>query len=204
MNAARIAPVLLPGRVAVLAAGLLLGLSAVALAQDPVYDIPAAPAPSDKPANAPFDPPANPPFTPPAATSPNAPAFIEPFPVVRIKGRLTANGARVTRLSVRAPAGTDVTVRCRRRGCPKRLSARTTRRTARLLRFRAFERKLPAGVRLIITATRAGLIGKHVTITIRRGRPPKRRDRCLEPGETRPIACALAVSPATTTKTVIS
>ena len=202
MQAARIVPVPWRGRVAVLAAGRLLGLSAVAIAQDPVYDIPAAPLPSDEPANAPFNPPPNPSFNPPPTTSPTAPAFIRPFPVVRIKGRLTANGARVTRLSVKAPAGTDVTVRCRRRGCPKRRSARSAS-TARLLRFRAFERKLPAGVRLIVTATRASLIGKHVTIRIRRGRVPKRRDRCLEPGETRPIACARAVSPAITTKTVI-
>ena len=202
MQAARIVPVPWRGRVAVLAAGMLLGLSAVAIAQDPVYDIPAAPLPSDEPANAPFNPPPNPSFNPPPTTSPTAPAFIRPFPVVRIKGRLTANGARVTRLSVKAPAGTDVTVRCRRRGCPKRRSARSAS-TARLLRFRAFERKLPAGVRLIVTATRASLIGKHVTIRIRRGRVPKRRDSCLEPGETRPIACARAVSPAITTKTVI-
>jgi hypothetical protein len=177
MHAPRtVPPVPRRGRVAVLAAGLLLGLSAVALAQDPVYDIPTAPA------NPPFDLPANPPFEPPA------PAFIRPFPVVRIKGRLTANGARVTRLSVKAPAGTEVTVRCRRHGCPKRRSNRTAH-TARPLRFRAFERKLRAGVRLIVTATRVGLIGKHVTIKIRRGRAPKRVDRCLEPGETVPIAC---------------
>jgi hypothetical protein len=177
-------PVRRRGAVAVLAAGLLLGLSAVALAQDPVYDIPAAPTPAQPP----FDLPPNPPFDLPPATPPTAPEFIRPFPVVRIKGRLTASGARVTRLSVKAPAGTDVTVRCRRHGCPKRLSARTAR-TARPLRFRAFERKLRAGVRLIVTATRAGLIGKHVTIKIRRGRVPKRLDRCLEPGKTVPIAC---------------
>src|SRR5215210_6223316 len=98
MHAPRIVPIPPRGRVAVLAAGLLLGISTVALAQDPDYPIPDQPAP--------FDVPANPPFTPPTTTPPTAPEFIRPFPVVRIKGRLTAKGARVTRLSVRAPVGT--------------------------------------------------------------------------------------------------
>ena len=42
---------------------------------------------------------------------------IRPFPVVRMRGRLTATGARVSLLSVRAPRAAKVTVRCKGR-CP--------------------------------------------------------------------------------------
>ena len=44
------------------------------------------------------------------------PSMLRPFPVVRIKGVLTAQGARVTLLSVRAPRRSSVTVTCRREG----------------------------------------------------------------------------------------
>ena len=42
---------------------------------------------------------------------------IRPFPVVRMRGRLTASGARVSLLSVRAPRPAKVTVRCKG-SCP--------------------------------------------------------------------------------------
>ena len=76
--------------------------------------------------------------------TPAAPRLLRPFPVVRIKGVLTADGAQITLLSVRAPRGVTIAVRCRGRGCPRK--AFTAPPGAR--RLRLFERALPAGTRL--------------------------------------------------------
>ena len=43
---------------------------------------------------------------------------ISPFPIVRIRGRLTAHGARILLLTVRAPNGATVVAKCKGRGCP--------------------------------------------------------------------------------------
>jgi hypothetical protein len=114
-----------------------------------------------------------------------APRLLRPFPIVRIRGRLTPAGARVTLLTVRAPHGARITIRCRGRSCPGRRLART----ARLTRIRRLERNLAAGTRLDVTVTRPDRIGKWTTIRIVRGAPPKRRDRCVLPGGKSPVAC---------------
>jgi hypothetical protein len=112
--------------------------------------------------------------------------MLDPFPIVRIRGVLTATGARVTLLSVRAPRGARITVVCRGRGCPVR----------RLVpapgagRLRPFERDLRAGTRLELTVSKHGYIGKFTVIVIRRNASPWRSDRCLEPGAKRAVRCA--------------
>ena len=65
--------------------------------------------------------------------------------------------------------------------------ARTS--ATRLVRFRRFERRLPAGVTLEIFVRQAGKIGKYTRFLIRAGKPPARIDRCLVPGRTRPVRC---------------
>ena len=40
-----------------------------------------------------------------------------------------------------------------------------------------------------IFVTKAGTIGKYTSIKIRGGKPPKRVDRCLMPGSTKPAQC---------------
>ena len=167
-------------RIAWMAAAVaLLALPAAALADEPKpYELPPAPTPT-------FEVPATPQFTPPVVVTPEGPHFITPFPIVRISGRLTDDGAVLTRLSVRAPRGTKVTVVCKRRGCPKRRVARI----ASTLRFKPYQRRLRAGVRLEVSATSPNLIGKWVAITIRRGKPPKRSDRCLMPDSKVPVTC---------------
>lgn len=104
---------------------------------------------------------------------------IRPFPVVRMRGQLTLNGARVTLLSVKAPRKAKVSVRCTG-PCPQRRWAPKTRKK-QLTRVRAFERSLRAGAKITISITRKGLIGKRTTFVIRRGEVPKRYDRCLSP-----------------------
>ena len=110
-----------------------------------------------------------PPPPPPAMATPGPPVLpgplgaspppmFDPFPTVRIRGRLTADGARVTRLSVHAPHGVRIVASCRGRTCP-------TRRVARAagIRLHRFERALRAGTRLDITVTKSGYIGKWTT-----------------------------------------
>jgi hypothetical protein len=119
----------------------------------------------------------------PAVSTP--PRLLYPFPVVRIRGRMTARGARITLLTVHAPLGARVRVSCSGTGCPVKRWAHT----AALTRVRAFEHVLAAGVRLTVTVTGSGRIGKHTVILIRRSRAPLRRDRCLFPGSARPTRC---------------
>jgi hypothetical protein len=115
-------------------------------------------------------------------------AMLDPFPVVRIRGWLTPAGARVRALTVRAPEDTRVAVTCAGRSCPRP----SWSRAAALVHLRPFEVALRAGVRLTISVTRPGWIGKHTVITLRKGKAPARRDRCLYPGRAAPRACPAA------------
>jgi hypothetical protein len=151
----------------------------------PVADVPVSfdsRAPVDAPVQAPV-----PVVAPvPGTVTPAAPRPLQPFPVVRIKGVLTADGAKITLLSVRAPRGVKIAVRCRGRGCPR--TTFTAPPGAR--RLRPFERTLPAGTRLELRITRRGYVGKYTSFVIRRGAAPSRRDRCLLPGSAEPKRCA--------------
>jgi hypothetical protein len=153
----------------------------------PVPSVAAAPAPTPTPAPT-FDVPepvATPAPAPPPTPAAPGPRLLKPFPVVRIKGVLTVRGARVTRLSVRAPRGVRIVVACRGRDCPSR-RYRAPRGTHRLRRF---ERDLRSGTRLEIRITKPGYIGKRTVIVIRRRHAPSRSDRCVEPGG-RVLSCA--------------
>jgi len=112
---------------------------------------------------------------------------MRPFPVVRIAGVVLPDGALVKILSVRAPRGSRVRIRCRGGGCPVRSVARTS--TTRLVRLHRFERRLRAGVKLELFVRQAGRIGKYTRFRIRAGEAPARIDRCLLPGRGRPVRC---------------
>jgi PKD repeat protein len=152
----------------------------------PAGDQPAAPAGDQPPAPGPTGPavPGTPVLPPPA---PKRPVAMRPFPIVRIAGVVLPDGALIRILSVRAPRGSSVRLRCRGKGCPAAAIARTS--ATRLVRFRRFERRLRAGVRLELFVRKAGRIGKYTRFTIRRGKPPARLDRCLMPGQRRPVRC---------------
>ena len=152
----------------------------------PTDVIAAAPQPPAPPPPPPPPPPPLPVVTPPLAgqQDTSGPLLLDPFPIVRIRGRLTPNGARVTRLTVRAPSGVRIAVSCRGRSCPARRFARSAG-----LRLRRFERVLRAGTRLDITITKPGYVGKWTTIVIRRGAAPRRRDRCVYPGGRDRVQC---------------
>jgi hypothetical protein len=155
---------------------------------------PPEPKPEPTPPPVTVTPPAD--IVPPDTTTPTPPTgavageqaalkWLSPFPVVRIKGWLTASGARVTTLTVRAPRGARIKVRCAGSGCPRKRYARMTK----LVHLRPYQRLLRGNVRLEISVTRKGYVGKRTIITLRRGKAPKRRDLCLYPGVTRARSC---------------
>jgi PKD repeat protein len=120
--------------------------------------------------------------------------LMTPFPIVRISGTITSHGAKLRRLSVSAPRGASIVVRCRGRSCPRHRYSRTAAaghraRAAALLRIRRFERFLRTGTRLEIFIRKDTLIGKYTRFRIRSGKAPARLDRCLAPGVKRYIRC---------------
>ena len=123
------------------------------------------------------------------ATAPRAVArlsLISPWPVVRIAGSLTRRGADLRLVSVRAPRGARVAVRCQGR-CPRPSLRRVARK--RVLRLTPYERPLRAGTRLEIRVLSGARIGKYTRILIRKGKSPARRDACVWPGARAPRAC---------------
>jgi large repetitive protein len=106
---------------------------------------------------------------------------------VDIQGRFTRKWTKITRLIVHAPVGARISQRCKGRGCPKRL--KTLRMKRRTLRLRAFERRLRPRARIRIPVTMPGFIGTDTRFTVRRGKKPKRVERCLQPGAKRPSVC---------------
>ncbi len=170
---------------------------------------PASPAPGSRPSGplspAPptafAAPAARPPSPPPVTRSQSAtraprPALLRPFPVVRIAGEVFRTHARVRLLTVLTPRGGRLEVRCRGRSCPFRVVRRTASsrasRRGTLVRVRELEgRRLDAGVVLEIRVTAPGTIGKYTRLRIRgAGRAPARRDGCLLPRSSRPVACS--------------
>jgi hypothetical protein len=128
-----------------------------------------------------------------------APAYrheMQPFPVVRIAGSVTGRGVRVRLLSVHAPPGALVRVRCLGRHCGRKTlthlvhaSANSARTGMSPLTLAPFERTFAAGTVLQIFVTRGNDIGKYTSFVIRRGRLPLRNDACVQPPSMQPIAC---------------
>src|SRR4051794_40415526 len=102
---------------------------------------------------------------------------MKPFPVVRMKGRLTGTGARVTLFAVRAPKAAKIVVTCSGH-CPSRHWTKS-HRTSGLTRLARFERVLRSGTKIVVKVTRHGYIGKRTVFWIRRGKAPLRLDGCV-------------------------
>jgi hypothetical protein len=139
------------------------------------------------------------PGAPGSSVGQRALSLLSPFPVVRIAGRVSRRGARIRRLTVNAPPGTGVKVRCAGRGCPfKRVVRKVSSRVkagralppSRLLRVRRLEGSLlRPGSTLRLFVTRPGAVGKYTRFKILKAKPPTRTDKCLVPGSGAPIAC---------------
>jgi PKD repeat protein len=113
---------------------------------------------------------------------------LSPAPVIRLTTEILSNGARIRVLSVRAPKGTLVTVKCRGKGCP--VPQRRKRVKQGSVRFKTFERFLRAGIKIEIFSRKPNTIGAFTRYTIRAGKFPARTDRCLRPGRERPVRCS--------------
>jgi hypothetical protein len=123
------------------------------------------------------------------------PRLMSPFPVVRIAGKVGPRGALIRRLTVRAPVGSTVAIRCRGRGCPFRRKSQTlalagAKAPSKTIRVKKLERRLlRGGASIKILVSRAGEIGKYTRFKIRTGKAPLRTDLCLAPGSTAPKEC---------------
>jgi PKD repeat protein len=132
---------------------------------------------------------------PPVAVAPAPLRWLEPFPVVRIRGQTTQSGVLLTLLTVRAPSGARAELRCAGRGCPERRVQKLIQASSgkpSTVRFKEFEGRLRAGTRLQILVTQTGMVGKYTRFRIRQKGAPVRTDRCLMPDSERPVACPSA------------
>ena len=109
-------------------------------------------------------------------------------PLVRVISNPTSTGARLDLLTVSAPRGAKVGVRCRGGGCPYKRASTTSK--GKSVSFRKLRRSFKAGAIIEIRVTKDGYIGKFTRIRIHAGRRPSRVDRCLNPGQpNKPISC---------------
>jgi hypothetical protein len=111
--------------------------------------------------------------------------YLTPIPIVRMAGRLTSTGARVTLLQIKSPRGSAVTVRCaggRKRGCTFKSKTKHSPKK-KVVRFREIEHRLKSGVTVTVFVRRGNTIGKYTRFKIRRHGSPSRSDNCLLPGD---------------------
>jgi len=97
-----------------------------------------------------------------------------------------------TRLSVQpAPAGSTIRVSCAGGGCPFKTRTRAVAQHVPKLNLLALLKraKLRPRARLEVQVTKPGTIGRSRVFTIRTSRRPRETDRCLPPGEEKPVAC---------------
>ena len=125
--------------------------------------------------------------------TPKAPVTrLNPFPKIRVAGRLTRRGVRLRLLTVAAPAESTIRVTCRGRSCPfsrRVLLPDDLARASGTLRIGTLERSLRAGVLIVLRVIQPGKIGKYTSVRIRRGKAPKRIDRCALTATSEPIVC---------------
>jgi PKD domain len=119
--------------------------------------------------------------------------LLSPFPVVRVTASFSERGTRFRALVVHAPDGARVIVGCRGRHCPFDSFVRKAdvqARSARTVRIRRLARYvLRPGTLIEIRVIKRGEVGKYTRFRIRKGKPPVRVDRCLQPGSRRPERC---------------
>jgi len=113
---------------------------------------------------------------------------MSPFPIVRIVGQLVSSGVLIRVVSVRAPRGAIVEVRCHGALCPVRRLRKKL--SSGRLRLRRLEGLLGAGARIALFVRQPGRVGKYTRFRARPGRLPARLDACLPPGAPRPARCA--------------
>lgn len=129
--------------------------------------------------------------TGPGGETPTSPLRkLRPFPRVIIAGRLARGLTFISGLVVRrGPRGSNVTVTCRGRGCPRARSFRGKLNRSGSLQLKRFQRIYGPGAVIEIRITKRGAIGKFTRLGVRARRVPARRDACLMPGISKPRRC---------------
>lgn len=114
---------------------------------------------------------------------------LSPTPIVRIVGVPTATGAHLDLVSVTAPKGAHVGVRCKGSGnCPYK-HKRFTSKGKRVI-LRKLARTYREGTVIEVRVTKFETLGQLTRLRIRAGDRPARLDRCLRPGQpNKPIVC---------------
>jgi hypothetical protein len=126
--------------------------------------------------------------------------LLSPFPIVRVSGIVQKRGTLLRLLSVSAPFGATVNVRCEGRGCPFKHAKRVVKSEARsaaqpapgvgVVRIKRFgKRVLKVGSSIRVFVTKPDAVGKYTRLRIRRGKGPARVDRCLPPTNMTPFPC---------------
>ena len=102
-----------------------------------------------------------------------------PLPVVTLQGTVDLKGnVLFTRVGVRAIRGSTVDIRCKGKRCPfKRLNRIMITSS---LRLDELEGRLRAPMVIEMRIRRLGQLGKYLRYEIRRKKPPRRTDSCLD------------------------
>jgi len=128
----------------------------------------------------------------------NCDGVLAPFPpiiaTVSSGGRAEARATTFTRLLVTgAPAGAKVQLRCTgpKRACPfSRRAIRSDRGRANALRsLSRRQRRIGVGATIEVRVTAPAMIGKVVRYPIVKGKFPRGRTTCLDPGASKPRLC---------------
>jgi hypothetical protein len=118
------------------------------------------------------------------------PLYLNPFPVVRIRGAVYGGMTRIDLVRALRPAGSRVYTRCHGPGCPFTRKASGFSTATGVVPFGSWRRqKLRAGAILEVFVTREGTIGKYTRLRIRSSRFPARYDGCVRSGEQRSMPC---------------
>ena len=102
--------------------------------------------------------------------------------------KATSTGTTFSALSVKnVVRGSTITVTCRGKKCPKKLTIRNAGGTVDLKTFK--RRKFPVKDVIEIRITHDGYMGLVKTLTIRKNKSPLAATTCLRPGATKPGTC---------------
>ena len=114
---------------------------------------------------------------------------LNPTPLVRVVGIPTATGVHLDFVSVTAPKGAHVGVRCKGSGnCPYKRKRFTSKGKRVILRKLA--RTYRAGTVIEVRITKSETVGKLTRLRIRAADNPARVDRCIRPGRpNKPFIC---------------
>lgn len=123
------------------------------------------------------------------AASIKAPKLLLPIPIVRMISQAFTSGTRVSLLTVKAPGGARIGIRCSGGHCPRTNVVHRVGTKTATVHFAMFQRFLRPGTTLAVSVTKKGTIGKYTRFRIRSGHRPQRIDACLKPGSSRPSAC---------------